>query len=126
MALLEFLVHKFYPFDFTEITGYPHDMPAFSVWNEYLPKFSRKEYEDPTQHLQEFHESMEQQGIIHEYVKMKLFLFSLDLEARSWFRSLPLSSISSLKDFHSVSNSSCKTFYPHKLLFEGCCESYDA
>ena len=47
MALPAFLVHKFDPFDFTGITGYPYDMPAFSVWNEYLPKFSRKEYEDP-------------------------------------------------------------------------------
>ena len=60
MALPTFLVHKFDPFDFIGITGYPHDMPVFFVWNEYLPKFSRKEYEDPTQHLQEFYECMEQ------------------------------------------------------------------
>ena len=57
---------------------------------------------------------------------MKLFLFSLDLEARVWFRSLSCSSISSLKDFHSVFNSSCITYYPHKFLFEGRCELYDA
>ena len=124
MALPEFLVHKFDPFDFTGIIGYPHDMLAYYVWDEYLPKFSR--YEDPAQHLQEFHECMEQQGIINEDVKMKLFMFSLDQEARAWFRSLPLSRISSLKYFHSVFNSSCKTYYPHKFLFEGCCEYYDA
>ena len=53
-------------------------------------------------------------------------MFSLDLEARAWFRSLPLSSISSLKDFNSVFNSSCRTYYPHKFLFEGCCEYYDS
>lgn len=119
MALLAFLVRKFDPFDFTGITGNPHDLPAFYEWNKYLPKFNRMEYEDPYQHLQEFHECMEQQGIIHEDVKMKLFLFSLDLEARLWFRYLPLSTISSLKDFHLVFNSSCITYYPHKFLFEG-------
>ena len=79
---MDHLVHKFDRFDFTGITGYPHDMPAFYVQDEYLPNFSRKEYEYPSQHLQEFHECMEQQGIIHEDVKMKLFMFSLDLEAR--------------------------------------------
>lgn len=126
MALLAFLVHKFDQFDFPRITSYPHDMPAFSAWNEYLPKFSRKEYEDLAQHLQENHECMEQQGIIHEDLKMKLFLFSLDLEARLWFKSLPLSSISSLKYFHSVFNSTCRTYYPHKFPFEGYCEYYDA
>ena len=76
MALPAFLLHKFDPFDFTGITGYPYDMPAFYVQNEYLPKFSRKEYEDPAQHLQEFHERMEQRGIIHEDVKMNFLLFS--------------------------------------------------
>ena len=59
MARPALLVHGFDPFGFTWITGYPHDIPTLSVWNEYLPKFSRKEYEDPTQHLQEFHECME-------------------------------------------------------------------
>jgi len=126
MALPVFVVHKFDPFDFTRITGYPHDIPAFSIWNEYLPRFSRKEYEDPAQHLQEFKECMEQHGIIHEDVKMKLFMFSLDLEARDWFRSLPRSSISSLKYFHLAFNYSCRVYYPHKFLFEGCCEYYDS
>jgi len=60
MALPSFLAHKFDPFDITRIAGYPHDMPAYYVWDEYLPKFSSKEYEDLTQHLQEFHECMEQ------------------------------------------------------------------
>ena len=59
MALPTFLVHKIDPFDFTRITGYPHDLPAFYVRNEYLPKFSGKEYEDLAQNLQEFHECME-------------------------------------------------------------------
>ena len=59
MALSTFLLHKFDPFYFTGIIGYPHDMPAYYVRDEYLLKFSRKEFEDPTQHLQEFHECME-------------------------------------------------------------------
>lgn len=124
-GFLAFLVDKFDPFDFTGITSYRHDMPTFYIRDEYLPKFSRKEYEDTAQHLQEIHDCMEWQGIIHEDVKMKLFMFSLDLEARDWFKSLPCSSISSLKYFHSVFNSSCRVYYPHKFLFENCCEYYD-
>jgi len=46
MALPTFLAHKFDPFDFTGITGYPHDMPAFYEQDMYLPKVSRMEYED--------------------------------------------------------------------------------
>lgn len=126
MALPTFLVHKFDPFVCNGIIGYPHDMLAFSVWNGYLPKFSMKEYEDPAQHLEGFYECMEKQGIIHEDVGMKLLLFSLDLEARIWFKSLPLSSILPLKYFHSVFNSSCRTYYPHKFLFEGFREYYDS
>ena len=64
--------------------------------------------------------------MIHEDVKMKLFMFSLDQEARVWYRSLPRSRISSLKYFHSVFNSFCRTSYAHKFLFEGCCEYNDS
>lgn len=126
MAVPAFLVHKFDPFDFAGITGHPHDMPTFSIWNEYIPRFNRNEYEDLAQHLQDFHKCMEQQGIFHEDVKMKLFMFSLDQETRTSFRSLPFASITSLKDFHSVFNSSCRIHYPHKFIFEACCEYYHA
>jgi len=47
MAITAFLVNKFSPLDFIAITGYPHHMPTFHEWNEYLPRFSGNEYEDP-------------------------------------------------------------------------------
>lgn len=88
MAISTFLVNKFGPLYFTRIAGYPHYMPPFHEWNENLSRFSGNEYEDPVYHLQEFHECMEQQSIICEDGKMKLFMFSLDQEARVWYKSL--------------------------------------
>jgi hypothetical protein len=40
------------------------------------------------------------------------------------YKTLPASSISSLKDFHDVFYSHCKIIYPTERLFENCCERY--
>jgi hypothetical protein len=55
---------------------------------------------------------------------MKMFVYSLEGDARQWYRSLPISSISSLKDFHVAFHSYCKRIYPAERLFEHCCEGY--
>jgi hypothetical protein len=63
------------------------------------------------QHLQDFHDYMNMLGIIHEDVLMKLFMFSLERDARKWFRGLPPKSISSLKYFHSCFHNHCRLIY---------------
>jgi hypothetical protein len=50
--------------------------------------------------------------------------YSLDGYARQWYKTLPASSISSLKDFHAAFYSYYKKFYPVESLFEHCCEGY--
>jgi hypothetical protein len=65
---------------------------------------------------------MDQQNIHHEDVLMKMFMYSLEGEARQWYRSLPISSLSSLKDFHAIFHSYCKRIYPVELLLHDCCE----
>ena len=55
---------------------------------------------------------------------MKMFMYSLEGDARKWYRPLHASSISSLKDFHDVFYSHCKIIYPTERLFENCCEGY--
>jgi len=64
-------------------------------------------------------------GIHHEDVLMKMFMYSLEGDAREWYRSLPLASISSLKKFHAAFNDHYKRFFPTDLLFENCCEEFD-
>ena len=67
---------------------------------------------------------MQQLDIHHEDILMKMFMYSLDGDARKWYFSLPPSIISSLKDFHRVFNECCKRFYPFESIFHNCCEGY--
>ena len=60
----------------------------------------------------------------HEDVRMKMFMHSLDGDARKWHFSLP-PSISSLKEFHRVFNEHCKRHFSDEFLFENCCEEYE-
>ena len=55
---------------------------------------------------------------------MKMFMFSLDGDAREWYRSFPPASISSLRDFHAAFNTQCQKFYSDELIHHSCCEEY--
>jgi hypothetical protein len=68
---------------------------------------------------------MHQMNIQHEDVLMKLFMYSLEGDAREWYRSLPPSSISSLKEFHATFSNHCKRLFSADLLFENCCEEFE-
>ena len=56
-----------------------------------------------------------------EDVLMKLFTFSLERDDRLWYKSLPHSSIRSLKDLHTFFHQHCKRIYSIENLFEDCC-----
>jgi hypothetical protein len=62
--------------------------------------------------------------VYHEDVLMKMFVFSLEGDAREWYRSLPPSSISSLKEFHRVFHHRCERYFSREILLEGCCEEF--
>jgi len=66
---------------------------------------------------------MEELNIHHEYVLMKLFMFSLEQDARLWYKSLPHSSIPSLKCFQTLFDQHCKRIYSAEILFEDCCDT---
>jgi hypothetical protein len=55
---------------------------------------------------------------------MNMFMFSLDEDAREWYRSLPPASISSPRDFHATFNTQCQKFYSYELIRHSCCEEY--
>ena len=84
-----------------------------SKWGDFLPVFKEKKEDNPAEHLLKFHECMELLNLQHEDVRMKMFIHSLEGDARRWYFSLPPSSISSLENFHRVFNERCK-----KVLFE--------
>jgi hypothetical protein len=67
---------------------------------------------------------MHQLGIHHEDVLMNIVMYSLEGDAREWYRSLPPVSISSLEQFHEVFNMHCQKFNSSELICHSCCEEY--
>jgi hypothetical protein len=112
---------RFAPLDFTNVYGFPNTVPDIKIWEDVLPKFGGYVDDNPAQHLFEFHKLMDELNVHHEYVLMKLFMFSLERDARLWYKSLPHSSIPSLKDFHTLFHQHCKRIYSAEILFEDCC-----
>jgi hypothetical protein len=55
---------------------------------------------------------------------MNMFMLSLDRDSREWYRSFPLASIPSLREFHATFNRHCQQFYSSKLICHNCCEEY--
>lgn len=72
----------------------------------------------------EFHECMHRLNIVHEDVLMKMFMYSLEVDASEWSRSLLPSSVASLKYFHATFHYFFKRMYSTELLFEDCCEEF--
>jgi hypothetical protein len=124
MAMKAFLAKRFSPLNFSAIDDYPHPVPLIDECQDLLPRFYEGEDESPVEHVQEFHALMQKLDIHHEDILMKMFIYSLDGDARKWYFSLPPSSISSLKDFHRVFNEHCKRFYPSESICHNCCEGY--
>jgi hypothetical protein len=115
------IVARFSPLDFTNVYGFPNTVPDIKIWEDVLPKFGEYADDNPAQHLFEFHNLMEELNVHHEDVLMKLFMFSLEKDARLWYKYLPHSSIPSLKYFHILFHQHCKRIYSTEILFEDCC-----
>lgn len=121
MALPAFMANQFPPLDFFSIVGCPNHVPPYREWNIYLPKFNENSEKRPDQHLKDFHECMEERGILLEDVQMKVLKLSLEGDARVWFKTLPHGSISSFKCFHATFYQYYKRFYPQNASLEDCC-----
>jgi hypothetical protein len=88
--------------------------------------FMHQDWEEPAEHLLDFHEAIHRHNITHEDVQIKLFRYSLKGASLEWCRSLPTASIRSLTGFHIAFNSFCKDYYPVDGLFENCCEEFSS
>ena len=78
-------------------------------------------WEVPAQHLLDFHDCIHRLQIVHEDVQIKLFGYSLEGISHDWYWSLPISSISSLADFHAAFHFFCKGIFSADLLYPDCC-----
>jgi hypothetical protein len=124
MAMKAILARRFALVNFSAIDGYPHHVPQIDKWKYLLPIFYEGDNDNPVEHVHEFHALMQQLDIHHEDILMKMFMYSLEVYVRKWYRTLLASSISSLKDFHDVFFFSLQIIYPVERFFENCCESY--
>ena len=113
---------RFAPLNFADVNGFPNLVLAMDIWGYCLPRFRESKGDNPSDHLIRFHQCMFQLEICHEDVLMKMFVFSLEGDAREWYRSLLPTSISSLKEFYRVFHHRCERYYPRDILLEGCCE----
>ena len=90
------LARRFASFNFFDVPGFPNPVPTMDVWGDCLPRFRESKEDNPSDHLIRFHQYMVQLNIQHEDVIMKMFMYSLEQDAREWYFSLPAASISSL------------------------------
>ena len=111
------VARRFAPLNFSIVPGFPHPVQSMREWGDFLPIFKERREDNPADHLIKFHECMNLLDLQHEDVCMKIFMYSLDGDAREWYFSLPPSSISSLKDFHTVFHEHCKRYFLDELLF---------
>ena len=81
---------RFSPLDFTNVYGFPNTVPAITIWEDVLLKFGGYVDDNTSQHLLEFHKLMDALNVHHEDVLMKLFMFSLEKDARLWYKSYPI------------------------------------
>ena len=96
-AFASLLSRSFAPLNFSPIPGFPHPVPFMDICGDYLPWFREEKEDNPSDHLIRFHQCMAQLHIHDEDVLMKMFFYSLEGDAREWYRSLPPSIISFLK-----------------------------
>jgi hypothetical protein len=75
------IVARFAPLDLKNVFGFPNIVLDIKVWEDILPNFREYVDDNLAQHLFEFHKFIDQTDIHHEYVLMKMFMFSLGGDA---------------------------------------------
>ena len=103
------------------IHRFPNLIPKID-WLTYLPRFKDQNNDDASIHLFRFHKHIHKLGVeLHEDSLMKMFMVSLEGNARSWYEGFAAQILSSLKAFHTVFNERFKYQYPSLLLIQDCC-----
>ena len=105
------------------IPRFPHKMPTYVNWIGKLPLFRNENVDNPFLQLINFHIHVWNLKVEwHEDCLMKMFMGTLEEEAREWYENLEPRTLFSLKDFHKVF---CKRYIGHcpsLSLAENCCD----
>jgi hypothetical protein len=86
---------RFFAFDplrFITFPDYPHDLTAHK-WLKHIPLFAGRLGESVEDHLDNFLQVVGDFNVEHEVVVMRMFVSTLEGEARAWYKSLPDASI---------------------------------
>ena len=62
------LAQRFAFCDFSQIVGFPNAIPDRDQWEDFLLEFHALVWEEPVEHLLDFHEAIHQHNITHEDV----------------------------------------------------------
>ena len=82
------IVRRYAPMSQDHIPGFPNKMPKVD-WSKNLPVFRNVEGNDAALHLVKFHNHMHKLKIdFPEDCLMKMFMATLEDEARSWYESI--------------------------------------
>ena len=95
-----FSTKRYLPFQFNGIYGFPNVIP--DDIRKHLSKFNGNQAVSASQHVQVFSDLMGDYEIPHEDVYMKLFVQTLEGDAREWFSFFPACFISSWSDLHAA------------------------
>eukprot|EP01018_Ginkgo_biloba_P005995 Gb_06784 [translate_table: standard] len=86
------------PLSFTNIPNHPHDMPTREYKKDLL-KFSGNSAVSVDDNLAQFYNVVENMEIEYEDVVMKMFVQTLEGEARAWYKSLGAGSVTGWEVF---------------------------
>ena len=113
------LFARYAPMNWAHIPSFPNQIPKVD-WKTGLPKFKDLKNDDAALHLVRFH--IHKLGVkLHEDSLMKMFMATLEGDARSWYEGLPSKSLFYLTDCHTVFHEHYKNQYPSLLLVQDCC-----
>jgi hypothetical protein len=93
----------FVPLSFVAFPDYPHDFPA-SKWIKRIPLFAGRLGESFKDHLAKFLQVVDNFYVEHEDVVMRMFVLTLEWEARAWYKSLSYASIDRWDSFQEKFN----------------------
>jgi hypothetical protein len=88
----------FDPLSFAAFLDYPHDLPA-RKWLKHIPLFAGRLGESVEDHLAKFLQVVGDFNVEHEDVVMRMFVSTLEGEARPWYNSLLDASIDGWDSF---------------------------
>ena len=82
------LFARYAPMNHSHISSFPNQIPNVD-WQTCLPKFKNQKSDDAALHLVRFHMNIHELGVeLHEDSLMKMFMVSLEVDARSWYEGL--------------------------------------